>query len=105
MHALPGRLGTRTRRRLVPDRVWHRTPCYQHLDRPWGPDHPLNSFCVFAPGWVTVVGLQRDGSAGGSTARQRQHVTHAEIGRLIGTALLALFVRLGGTTCHEPGSG
>jgi hypothetical protein len=56
---LPGRLVTRTRRQLLADRAWYRSPQYEGLHRPNGIDHCVMSVWELPGERTDLIGLHR----------------------------------------------
>jgi DNA-binding CsgD family transcriptional regulator len=86
------RLLTRTRSQLLPDRVWHNSYLFNECHRPVGIDHCLYSmYKVPGTGMSAVISLHRALGERDFAPRGRRllHVFHAELGRLIGKALIS----------------
>jgi DNA-binding CsgD family transcriptional regulator len=87
-----GRLLTVTRRQVVPDAAWYRSISYDRYFRPTGVDQGLVSvYPVGADGSIQVIALQRAIGEQDFSPRQRRVAGffHAELGRLIGRALVS----------------
>lgn len=86
-----GRAGlVAARRRLVPDREWHRSQHFQHHWRPSGVDHYVVAIGS-GPAAATLFNLSRLSGRPAFTRREVRLVglVHAELTRLIGSALAA----------------
>jgi DNA-binding CsgD family transcriptional regulator len=95
---VPGQVVTRARRELVADDAWYRSAAWEYR-RPIGIDEQLTSvYQVSGDGAVSVIAVHREASKREFSARQQRLMSffHAELGRLIGHALVSTV---------EPGSG
>jgi DNA-binding CsgD family transcriptional regulator len=89
---LSGRLRTRTRRQLVDDPSWYGSDCFDRYHRPAGVDHCTISLCDLpAAGTTSLISLHRVPGERDFSGRERRllHLFHGELGRLVGTALVA----------------
>jgi DNA-binding CsgD family transcriptional regulator len=85
-----GRLVTLTRRQLVPDAVWYRSPSFIEYRRPAAIDHEVTSlYQVSEDGAVSAIALHRLKGERDFTSRERRllHFVHGELGRLVGGPL------------------
>jgi DNA-binding CsgD family transcriptional regulator len=92
LQTLPGRLITRTRRQVIDDSAWYRSDCFHEYIKPMGIDHSVNSFCeLAAAGTINVISVHRAPGERDFSGRERRllHLFHGELGRLVGTALVA----------------
>lgn len=95
---VPGQVVTRARRQLVSDGAWYRSAAWEYR-RPIGIDEQLTSvYQVSGDGAVSVIAVHREASKREFSARQHRLMSffHAELGRLIGQALVSTI---------EPSSG
>jgi DNA-binding CsgD family transcriptional regulator len=84
-----GRVAARTRRQLVADRDWYRSPAYTRYHRAIGTDHSLVSPLLLPDGALNMITLHRTAGEQDFSPRERRLLllVHDEAGRLIGTAL------------------
>jgi DNA-binding CsgD family transcriptional regulator len=90
LRKLRGRRVTRTRRDLVPDRAWYRSASFDLYRRAGGVDHAMVSLLPLPEdGVFSVLTLNRRLGDRDFSVRERRWLSfvHAEVGRLIGTAL------------------
>jgi DNA-binding CsgD family transcriptional regulator len=90
LRTVPGRLVTLTRRQLVPDALWYRSPTFIDYKRPAAIDHEVTSLChLLEDGAVSVIRLHRLNGERDFTSRQRRLLRffHGELGRLVGGPL------------------
>ena len=89
---VPGRQITRTRRQLVVDATWYRSPAFQDYRRPARIDHELTSICqVSDEGAISAISLDRMIRDRDFSAREQLLVEffHSELGPLIGGSLVS----------------
>ena len=86
----PGRLVTRTRRQLLPDRAWYRSAHYQKYHRPTGTDHYAVSIWELPGDRLDGIGVYRAEGDRDFAPRELNllRLVHAELGRLIGPVLV-----------------
>jgi DNA-binding CsgD family transcriptional regulator len=91
LKAIPGPHLTRTRRQLLPDRAWYRSPQYDGLHRPAGIDHCVATLLELTGGRALLIGLHRSAGEQDFSARELKlvHLFQAELGRLIGPVLVS----------------
>jgi len=92
LQPLPGRLVTRTRQELVPDRDWYGAAPWNDYYRPSHLDHQMTSvFQTSAEDAVDVIALHRTTGDRPFTPREQRLLSfvHEEIGRLMGQALVS----------------
>jgi len=88
----PSNLVTRTRRLVVSDADWYGSETFNRYYRPGGLDHHILSVFQFrADGATSGVALNRPTGEPDFSGRERRllHFFHAEVGRLIGGALVS----------------
>jgi DNA-binding CsgD family transcriptional regulator len=88
---LPDKLVTRTRAQLVPDDVWYRSASFNQYAKLGGTDHRLVSvFQISDRGATSVIALNRALGDRDFSGRERDLLNffHAEVGQLIGGALV-----------------
>jgi len=93
LRTVPGPLVTLTRRQLVPDNVWYRSPTFIVYKRPVAIDHEITSVCrVFDDGVCSVIALHRLDGERDFTSRERRLLRffHGELGRLLGGPLKSI---------------
>jgi DNA-binding CsgD family transcriptional regulator len=86
-----GDLVTRTRRQLVSDHTWYRSPAYEYR-RPANLDNQLTSICSIAGGpEFSVITLSRSPGEREFSPREQRLLSffHQELGRLIGRSLVS----------------
>jgi DNA-binding CsgD family transcriptional regulator len=91
MQPLRGSLITRTRRQLVSDEVWYRSPAYEYR-RLNGVDHQLSSVHqVSDEGGISTICLQRASGERDFSPREQRLLNffHAELGVLIGRSIVS----------------
>jgi DNA-binding CsgD family transcriptional regulator len=89
---LSGRIVTRTRRELVPDRQWYRSTSFNEYRKLAGCDHQLTSVYQVSPqGAMSSVFIYRAVGDRDFSARERCLASffHVELGRLIRGALVS----------------
>ena len=87
----PGRIVTRTRRQVVEDSAYRRSPLFERYMEPGNVHHRVASLCTTASGNVTLLHLHRRRGERDFTSRQQVLLDffHGEIGPLIGRALVS----------------
>ena len=94
MNHIPGRVIVRTRGQLVTDGEWYRSRVFNEYFRPSDLNHQMFSVCeVSEDRAVSVVALHRGSGERDFSEREQRLLRffHAELGRLIGTALASVF--------------
>jgi DNA-binding CsgD family transcriptional regulator len=89
---LPGSQITRTRRQLVPDAAWYRSPSFDEYRRPARIDHELTSiYQVSVDGAISCISFNRAVGDRDFSTREQLLIEffHAELGRLIGGVLVS----------------
>jgi DNA-binding CsgD family transcriptional regulator len=89
---VPGRIVTRTRRELVPNREWYRSLSFNEYRKGAGFDHQLTSIYQVSPqGAIATVCACRGLGERDFSGRERDLASffHAELGRFIGRALVS----------------
>jgi len=92
LQQVPGPLVTRTRRQLVSDDVWYRSPAWDYR-HPIGIDEQLTSiYQVSDDGAIVVIALHRAVGEHGFSARQERLLSFfcGELGRLVGNSLVSV---------------
>ena len=92
LRSVPGRLVVRTRRELVSDRGWYRSPAWNDYRRPIDLDDQLTSvYQVSDAGTVSVIALLRAPGEREFSEREQRLLSffHGELGPLIGRSLIS----------------
>ncbi len=92
LQSVPGRLVTRTRRQMVPDREWYRSATFDEFRRPLRVAHEMTSVLQRSPdGAITVITLTRTTGDPDFSPREQRLFSffHAELGRLVGRSLVS----------------
>jgi DNA-binding CsgD family transcriptional regulator len=91
LKAIPAPHLTRTRRQLLPDRAWYRSPQYDGLHRPAGIDHCIATLLELPGGRALLMGLHREAGERDFSERELKlvHLFHDELGQLIGPVLVS----------------
>jgi DNA-binding CsgD family transcriptional regulator len=88
----PGRTAARTRKQMVPDRVYYRSPIFDRYLQPGNVHHRLASiFPTAGGGAISFLHLHRSRGARDFSSRERARLEffHREIGPLVGRALIS----------------
>ena len=90
LKVIPSRNLTLTRRQLLPDRAWYRSPQFDEYHRPTGIDHCIATLLELPVGPVILSGLHRAAGERDFSSRELRLVRlfYAELGRLIGPVLV-----------------
>jgi DNA-binding CsgD family transcriptional regulator len=89
---IPGLVVTRTRRQLVPDASWYRSPGFNDYRRKAHVDHQLTSMCHTSPPVaISMICVHRAVGDRDYTSRERRllHFFHTELRPLVGTSLVS----------------
>ncbi|HUO72294.1 MAG TPA: helix-turn-helix transcriptional regulator [Solirubrobacteraceae bacterium] len=88
---LPGPLATRARRQLVPDSTWFRSASYERFREPAGIDQKALSFFQVSATALSGIAFHAPLRGRDLSARELRSLEffHAELGRLIGGALVS----------------
>lgn len=92
LQQVPGPLVVRTRRELVSDPGWYRSPAWQDYRRPIEIDDQLTSvYQASAAGAASIIAMLRAPGERQFSAREQRLLSffHEELGRLIGRALVS----------------
>jgi DNA-binding CsgD family transcriptional regulator len=90
LKTVPIRNPALTRRQLLPDRVWYRSPQFDEYHRPTGIDHCIAGLLELPGGLAIPSGLHRAAGERDFSSRELRLVRlfYAELGRLIGPVLV-----------------